>query len=225
VPNDQEFKKLLSEIHVLRPPKHQLATFGTTTLNYVVLSPLLEATPCRLRRGEIVAQKPRIVTPAALRKRFEGFGEDEAALGEMMDKLYGSSLKALEYVFKNNLKESTLEHTPVNELRQRVSDAIEKEDVPRTAFLQAPDRAWSLAVMKFIVDMSLRSFPTHVRELDERGLFDPAGREMARQRGAIEALFRDARSYPSARDKLGETLKASGLFSEYEDRFFALFAR
>jgi hypothetical protein len=122
------------------------------------------------------------------------------------------------------LKETTIEHGSLLELTGRIGDAMIKEDRPRQALIEAPDRIWSLAIMKFIVDMSLRSFPAQVQELEERGLFDPAGRDRARHKREIETLFREAKGSPAARQRLGETLKAWGLFSEYEDRFFSLFS-
>jgi hypothetical protein len=208
---------------ILRPPKHAIATFGTTTLRYVLLSGVPgEPDYCRLREGEVTAQRPKILTPEFWKNRYEGFGEASEELREEFEKVYGEALKGLEYGFKNDLKTTSLEHASLPEVTDRTKKAIELEDAPRTALLEGPDAHWSLSVMKFIVDTSLRSFPSNVRELDERGLFNPEKRRQDREYFEIEKLFQRAQADRTQIPKLAEMLKQAGRFADYEDRFFAL---
>lgn len=217
------FLNAMNRTKILRPPRHTLATFGTTLLNYVLLSPLLESeSQCRLREGRVTAHRPQIITPDLWKKRFEGFGDDNEKYEGVMDQLFGEKLRGLEYTFKNELDKTTLESAPLPEVADRARSVMERDNAPRTALLQGPDAAWGLSVMKFIVDMSMRSFPVNLRELDEHDAFDPGKRVEARTRHHIEGLFREASANPALIKKLGETLKEAGLFSEYEDRFFAL---
>jgi len=211
---------------ILRAPKHTLATFGTTTLRYVLLSGVPgEPDYCRLREGEVTAQRPKILTPEFWKNRFQGFGEESDALREEFEKVYGEALKGLEYGFRNDLKTTSLEHAPLPEVADRTQKAIEKEDAPRTALLEGPDTHWSLSVLKFIVDTSMRSFPANVQELDERGLFNPEKRRLDREHFEIENLFQQALADRSQIPKLAERLKQTGHFADYEDRFFALLRR
>jgi len=115
-----------------------------------------------------------------------------------------------------------MEHASLLEVADRTQKTMEREDAPRTALLEGPDAQWSLSVMKFIVDVSLRSFPANVRELDERGLFNPEKRRDERERFEIEKLFQQAQADRTVIPRLGERLKQAGLFGDYEDRFFAL---
>lgn len=221
--NDAFLREILQSTKIIRPPKHMLATFGPTTLRYVLLSDLPQQPGyCRLREGEVVAQRPAIMHPEALKKHFEGFGEDAAEFEEQFARHYGDSLRGLEYTFRNELRSTSLEHAPLPEVTERALKVMAEEDAARMALLEGPDARWSLSIMKFILDMSLRSFPGNVRELDERGLFDPARRQEMAWRQSIETLFRQAQNDPSMIQRLGQTLKESGLFTEYEDRFFAL---
>ena len=139
-----------------------------------------------------------------------------------MEKLYGETLKSLEYSFRNDLKNTSLEHATLPEMSDRTQKRLEQEDAPRTALLEGPDAQWPLAIMKFIVDTSLRSFPANVRELDERGLFNPEKRHDNQQRFEIEKLFQQAQTDRTRISALAERLKQTGLFADYEDRFFAL---
>jgi len=217
------FQDALRQTRILRPPKHTLATFGATTMRYVLLS-RLPAMPeaCRRREGEVSAQRPAILTPEFWRERFEGFGDETRTYRGQIDRHYGDSLRALEYTFHNELKSSSLEHAPFDQLAERAHKIMEEENAPRTALLSGPDQHWPLSVMKFAIETSLRSFPSNVRELDERGLFNPDERRHSLQRAHIEALFKQAARDPSQIKALGETLRREGLFAEYEDRFFSL---
>jgi hypothetical protein len=219
----RSIQTMLERIQLIHSPRSDLATFGATTIDYFLASAVPgETARCHLRQGQVTAQKPAILTPERWRERFEGFGDDQEAFGRAMDAHYGASLRGLEYQFRNNLRSTSVEHASLPELIARVQKTVTDDNVKRTALLQAPEAAWSLAVMKLIVDVSLRSFPGNVRELDERGFFDPAGRERSRQRHHIEQLFVRARADVSLRSTLAETLRGYGLFSEYEDRFFSL---
>jgi len=214
---------VMNRTQILRPPKHTLATFGSTTLNYVLISEIPNTeNQCRLREGRVTAQRPRIITPDLWRKRFEGFGEETEIYKGLMDQMFGESLRALEYTFKNDLDKTSVETTSVKELTQRTMDVMNRQSTPRTALLQGPDAAWGLSVMKFIVEMSLRSFPVNLRELEEHDSFDPQKRLQAQMRRRVEVLFKEAASNPEALKALGQTLRETGLFPEYEDRFFSL---
>jgi len=221
--NNMFLTEALRRTRILKPPRHAIATFGTTTLRYVLLS-LVPNQPdcCRLREGEVTAARPKILTPEFWKNRFEGFGEDVRAYHEEMEKTYGEALRGLEYSFRNDLKTTSLEHSALPEVADRTRKVMEQEDAPRTALLEGPDTPWALSIMKFIVDTSLRSFPFNVRELDERGLFDPRKRQEIRERFEIEKLFQEAQRDRMKVPVLAERLKQAGVFADYEDRFFAL---
>jgi len=223
VQNNGPFLQALKSTRILKPPKHAIATFGTTTLRYILLSDVPgEPASCRLRQGEVTAQRPQIMTPDFWKKRFEGFGEEAEAFGEQMEKVFGDALKGLEYSFRNDLKTTSLEHASLSDVAERTQKVIEAEDAPRTALLVGPDAHWSFSVMKLIVDISMRSFPANVRELDDRGFFNPEKKRDERTRFEIEKLFEQARTNRTQIPKLAERLKQTDLFADYEDRFFAL---
>jgi len=219
----KDLHQAMAAIQILRPPKNHLATFGATTLNYVLLSvPDDEPQTCRVRQGSVTAERPQILTPDSWKERFDGFGEDASSYAEQMNRQYGARLRALEYRFRNELQSTTLEHAPLAELIARVQTQMDRDNAPRTGLMQSPDKHWSLGVMKFIVDMTLVSFPGNVQELQERGMFDPAQPRETQTRRQIEQLFMQATRDKSHINILGEALRSAGLFTEYEDRFFAL---
>src|SRR5689334_16174960 len=101
-------KQALENTKIVRPPRHSLATFGTTILHYVLISEVPEYPGgCRLREGDVTAQRPQIVTPEMWQKRFEGFGEDQDVYRDQLERFYGEALRGLEYTFRNELHTSS----------------------------------------------------------------------------------------------------------------------
>ena len=224
--NDSFFMNALQQTRILKPPKHAIATFGTTTLRYVLLSVVPDQPDhCRLREGEVAAQRPKILAPEFWKNRFEGFGEKSEAYQQELENHFGEHVKSLEYSFRNDLKNTSLEHATLPVVIDRTRQVMEAEDAPRTALIEGPDAQWSLSVMKFIVETSLRSFSANVQELDERGLFNPEKHRDMRERFEIEKLFSAGAGRPAHISMLAERLKRTGLFADYEDRFFGLMKR
>src|SRR5437879_201979 len=123
--NDAFLLQALRHTKILKPPKHTIATFGTTTLRYILLS-IVPGDPasCRLRQGEVTAQRPQILTPGFWKNRFQGFGDEAEQFREGIEKTYGDNLKGLEYSFRNDLKTTSLEHAPLPEVADRARRTI-----------------------------------------------------------------------------------------------------
>ncbi|MDD5628574.1 MAG: hypothetical protein PHU21_05890, partial [Elusimicrobia bacterium] len=218
------FRKLLGQIKVLRAPSHALATFGATRLTYHLVSPVEELKDrTRLRRGTVLSDKPKIITPDACAKRFQGFGRQAPEFARWLTPAYRDLLRALEYNFKNQDLRTRVLAGPPQDVAGRIIADLERREAGDEAVIGCPDAAWGLALMKFTLDHTARSFPLQVRDLERRGLFDPSGKEADRRRKEIERLFAAAREDRAALDQLGRKLREYGLFEEYEDRFLAFF--
>lgn len=216
--------KFLKQTRLLRPPTHRLSTFGATRIEYHLVSPVEDLPErTRLREGWVVSEKPAILTPEALRDRFEGFGEDAKEFSDWLTGRYRDLLRALEYRFKNQGLRTRVVHRSPASAAQAIREDVDTRSVDAAAVIECPDAAWSLALMKFTLDEASRSFPTNLRDLERRGLFDADSGEDRRRRVEVEALFDQARTDPSARAELGRRLKAYDLLGEYEDRFLSLF--
>ena len=217
-------RKFISETKLLRPPKKTLSTFGSTRIQYHLISPV-DALPnrTRLREGWVVSERPKILTAETLRDRFEGFGKDAPKFADWLDAQYQDLLRALEYRFKNQeLKTRVLAKKP-QAAAARILKDIDDRGMPQAAVITCPDAAWSLALMSFTLEEAARSYPTNVRDLDNHGMFDPGSNEARRRRNEVERLFAPARRDANARSALGAKLREYGLFEKYEDRFLSLF--
>jgi hypothetical protein len=220
----QKMKKLLQQIQVVRAPKHRLATFGVSRIEYKLVTDVSGmGDRCRLRSGVVTAEKPSLITPQTLQDRFSGFGDDSKELSDLMTKQYGLAFMGLEYQFRNEPISTRVElSAPDAFMSHLVSDFDRATANFNSTLIRGGDKFWELSVMKFIVEETLASFSSNVQELKERGFLDGENRQEARQRREIEHLFAVAKKDRGAISALGKKLKDYGLFDEYQDAFFRL---
>ncbi len=215
----------LKRTRIIEAPKSTLATFGATHIEYHLISPIDNLKDkTRLRQGEVVSSKPQIITPQSLSERFEGFGPESDEFASWLKSSYGEFLRALEYQFQNKGFSAQVISESPKEVATRIQLDIQSRKLSNQAVISCPDAAWSLALMKFTLDESARSFPVHLRDMERRGMFNPEKFQEDRHRREIESLFEKAASG----DKdilpvLGTKLKDYGLFPEYEDRYLSFF--
>ncbi|MDE2292057.1 MAG: hypothetical protein KGL53_08235 [Elusimicrobia bacterium] len=215
----------LRETTIVRAPKHLLSTFGATRIDYHLVSPIEGlAGKTRLREGQVLSEKPQILTAEALRERFEGFGPEGEQFREFIDARYGDVLRSLEYRFRNADPRTTLLSSDPRDAAERIKQDVDARDVAQAAVIACPDPAWPLALMSFTLEEAKRSFPSNVRDLETRGRFDPDSGAGRRRRAEVEAMFERAARDSGARSLLGAKLREYGLFEEYEDRFLGLFS-
>lgn len=215
----------LRQIQVLRFPRHRLATFGSSEISYQLVT-AVSAMPAmaKVRSGRVIAERPQILTPTAYAERFKGFGEDEAAYERFLKDNFTESFRGLEYNFRNDLMSTEPHHQDAREIAKNIRKDLDARDVGRGAVILAPEATWGFALMKFILEETSQSFAVNLRELEERGLFNPEAPEERRRR-EVEACFRRAEADPSLVNSLAELLNRYRLFNDYQDRFFQLVKR
>src|SRR5919205_2554946 len=72
-----DFDYALENTRVILAPDRQIATFGSTSFNFYLISELMDrVNQVRIRSGEIQAERPQILTPEHYcRLLLEGFGD------------------------------------------------------------------------------------------------------------------------------------------------------
>ena len=109
----------------------------------------------------------------------------------------------------------------MSKTRKHILDMLLSENEKKTdvAILLAPERNWSLSLLKLAFEVVNNSYRTNVVDLQERGYFRS---EQERQNSEIELLFEEAALHKEVISELGEKLQEFNLFEQYEDRFFML---
>ncbi len=220
-----DFWYAVNNTQVLLMPKHSLETFGTTVLNYHLVSELMDtANTTRVREGRIQASKPTIITPGAYSNTvLEGFGDEAREYVEWL-KSHEQQLRILEYGYhlkKDNYNEHIISENP-DAVAERVRESVEQKSDPLSAVVYGVDDPWDVCLVKLFWEVIQQSAPVNVREMERHDMFHLQKHPLQRIRKEIENDFVAAARNPDLIKNLAKKLREHNLFEEYEDRFFAL---
>jgi len=168
-----DFDYAIENTQVILAPERQIATFGTTSFRFYLISELMDRVDqVRIRDGKIHAERPQILTPEHFsRLLLEGFGEKAQRYADQLRE-YARNIAVLRYGFqfrKTNVTEETIRDSVdavITRTKRRVEDAQE----PLSAVIQGVDDAWEVCLLKFTIDMIERSAGRNLGDFRKRGL-------------------------------------------------------
>ncbi len=224
-PDSFDFWYAVNNTDVKLMPSRHLETFGTTILNYHLITELMDSVDqIRIREGRLEAGRPQIITPDAYSQTaLEGFGDEARQYVEWL-KEHEQDIRILQYGYKLK-QESFSEHIVTDSLEpvvERVKEAVEASGDPMSAVLVGVDDPWDVCLVRLFWEVIQKSALVNIREMQKQNLFDNDQGVPRGVRNDIEAAFKAANQDPSRIQALGAKLHALGLFDEYEDRFFSL---
>jgi len=228
--DDGRIKEAVSQTQVLRSPRQTLATFGTTVINYYLLtepiySETMNSEETVIREEKVSSERPRVVTPHYL-TRLEGFGESAKQYLDMVIKQYGLHMPGLYYNYKNEPKDLLIVSDKMEVVVGRLNEKIDKDKDNLAAIIKGVDELWDVSLLKFISEMTHGSLKSNVAEMNSMGLLgiDASGIPMeARYR--IEMMFMDVARGDREPHELKDELDKWGIFPQYEDRFLSMFRK
>jgi len=228
--DDERIRDAVVQTQVLRLPKQTLATFGTTVINYYLLtepiySEMVKGEETVVREGRVSSERPRVVTPYYLTK-LEGFGESARRYLDMVIQQYGLHMPGLYYNYKNEARDLLIVSDKMEVVVGRLNDKIDKDKDNLAAIIRGVDDMWDVSLLKFISEMTQGSLRNNVAEMNSMGLLgvDSAGvPQEARYR--IEMMFMDVARGDREPHELKEELDRWGVYPQYEDRFLAMFRK
>jgi len=230
--NDEMIREAVRHTEIVRLPKQNLATFGTTNIYYyLVTEPAYaelvnnDVAETVVREGRVIAEKPKIVTPYYL-SRLEGFSTEARRYFETMFETSGSHAPGLLYSYRNEPKELTIVSEDLLSVLEKLNAKVDERGDPLTSIIKGEDELWDVSLLKFIYEMTVRSLQGNLQQMGARGLLNvDTGGIPADARVRINELFGRVASGESEPCDLKEELDRWGLFEEYQDRFFALFRK
>ncbi len=209
---------------VLMPGRH-LETFGSTVLNYRLISEMMDTvSQIRVREGRIQAHQPHIITPEAYSETvLEGFGEQAEQYVNWL-KQHERDIRILQYGYTLK-QEAFSEHVITDNIQnvvERIKGEVEAGGDRLTAVVQGVDDPWDVCLVKLFWEVIRQSASSNIRDLQRRRMFEDDGGVPRGVRTEIEAAFTAAAKDSSLIEALAQTLQRYNLFEEYEDRFFSL---
>lgn len=229
--DDERIAYAVKHTEILRPPKQSLATFGSTSVYYyLVTEPVYtelvkNAAETVIREGRVIAQRPRIVTPYYL-SQLEGFSPDAKRYFEMLLRAHGPDAPGLFYTYKNEPKELNIVSDNLLSVVNKLNTEIDKRGDPLTSIIRGQDELWDVSLIKFIYEVTRSSVQDNLLQMEARGLLDmDASGVPSDARARIEELFKRISRGENEPRELKAELDRWSLFDEYEDRFLTLFKK
>ncbi len=229
-PEDDRLARAIEQTLVVRAPRQALATFGTTSVRYyLVTEPAFRDLPGAssepesvIREGTVHADRPRVVTPYYL-SRHEGFGDHAQEYLDYLFREYGPDSPGLLYTYKNEAMETSIVTGSPDEVAARVGERLDREQRSLEAVVRGVDELWDVSLMKFIYEFTNESARSNVNDLRQHGLLGVEDGVPREARHRIERLLGLAQEGSVDPSEVHAELERWGLFDEYQDRFLNLF--
>ncbi len=171
--NRDSFDYAIENTQVILAPERQIATFGSTSFRFYLISELMDrVNQVRVRDGRIHADRPQILTPEHFtRLLLDGFGEKaERYIDQLREQ--ARNIAVLRYGFqfrKTDVTERTFRDS-VETVIARTKSEVEDMQEPLSAVIQGVDDAWEVCLLKFTIDMIERSSDRNIGDFRKRGL-------------------------------------------------------
>ena len=218
---DERIKYALEHTELVRRPRQTLAAFGNSAIEYYVIAELASNISV-VRDGKVTAERPRIVTPSYL-VNTEGFSTQARRYIDMMA-MESPNDPGIIYRYKNELRNMDVVSEPIDGVVNRLNALLDEQDNPLSIIIKGVEELWDVSLLMFIFDLTRKSIQSNIVEFQRKGLFDVDNSGLPKDaRDYIEHLFEQARQDRSRTPELAAELNRWRVFSEYEDRFFALF--
>ena len=168
-----DFDYAIENTQVILAPERQIATFGSTSFNFYLISELMDRVDqVRVRNGKIHAERPQILTPEHYcRLLLEGFGEKAQRYVDQLRE-HARNVAVLRYGFqfrKTDVSEQTMRDS-IDAVINRTKRRVESENEPLSAVIQGVDDAWEVCLLKFTIDLIERSSGENLGDFRKRGL-------------------------------------------------------
>ena len=159
------------KVKILLSPSHELETFGSTLVNYHLISELDDYPgKVRIREGRLEAHQPLVIAPHFSEVTMEGFGDEARAYVEFL-KATEESLRILRYGY--HLKSDNFSEQIVTDslaaVTERVKAAVKASNDSFAAVLQGVDDPWDVALVVLWRHEVERSAGRNIKELNEKG--------------------------------------------------------
>lgn len=231
--NPQEIRAIVENTRIVRPPKQLLATFGTTVIEYfVVTEPSFVGLPGTendapesvVRTGKVTAARPQIVTPMYLMNFFQGF-EHGQEFARSLRSIYGADAAGLMYTYRQDPGDTSVVADGPDIVAERIGEQLNRDGNHLAVVIRGIDQFWDVSLAHFIYVLTSGSAPVHASEMASRGMLAPDRGVPRATRERIDAMFGAVLAGELDGRELKAELDRWGLFDEYEDRFLDLYRR
>ncbi len=220
---DDKIKYAMEHTELIRSPRQELATFGSSIIDYYVVTELV-GNASVVRDGKVIAERPRIVTPSYL-VNVEGFSNQAKRYIATMAQEHPDE-PGVFYRYKNEPKGMNIVSEPIKQVINKLRSQMEEQHNSLSTIIKGVEELWDVSLIMFISELTKKSVGTNIAEFYGRGFLDMDASGVPQgARNHIEELFEQVSRDSFRAPELLVELNRWGLFAEYQDRFFALFRK
>jgi hypothetical protein len=170
---EDDFHYAIENTQVILAPERQIATFGSTSFRFYLISELMDRVDeVRVRDGRIHAERPQILTPEHYcRLLLEGFGEKaERYIEQLRERTKQMAILRYGFQFrKTDVTERTTRES-IASVIDRTKSRVAQSQEPLSAVIQGVDDAWEVCLLKFTIDLIERSSGGNMGDFRRRGM-------------------------------------------------------
>ncbi len=171
--SDDDFQYAAENTQVILAPEQQIATFGSTSFRFYLISELMDqVNEVRVRDGRIHAERPQIMTPDHYaRLLLEGFGDKaQRYVDQLRERMQRIAVVRYGFQFrKTDVTENTYRES-LDSVVERTKARVQNSGEPLSAVIQGVDDAWEVCLLKFTIDLIERSSGGNLGDFKRRGM-------------------------------------------------------
>ncbi len=171
--NKDNFDYAIENTQVILAPQRQIATFGSTSFHFYLISELMDrVNEVRVRNGKIHADRPQILTPEHFsRLLLEGFGDKaQRYVDQLREQARNFAVLRYGFQFRKTDVTERMFRDPLDAVIARTKSQVEDMEEPLSAIIQGVDDAWEVCLLKFTIDLIERSSGGNIGDFRKRGL-------------------------------------------------------
>ncbi len=171
--SEDDFQYAAENTQVILAPEQQIATFGSTSFRFYLISELMDqVNEVRVRDGRIHAERPQIVTPEHYaRLLLDGFGEKAQRYADQLrERMRNAAVLRYGFQFRKSEVTENRVFDSVEAVIARTKQKVETAEEPLSAIIQGVDDAWEVCLLKFTIDLIESSAGGNVGDFRRRGL-------------------------------------------------------
>src|SRR5256885_10073033 len=171
--NKDNFDYAIENTQVILAPQSQIATFGSTSFHFYLVSELMDrVNEVRVRDGKIHADRPQILTPEHFsRLLLEGFGDKaQRYVDQLREQARNFAVLRYGFQFRKTDVTERMFRDPLDAVIARTKSQVEDMEEPLSAIIQGVDDAWEVCLLKFTIDLIERSSDGNIGDFRKRGL-------------------------------------------------------
>src|SRR2546429_8534196 len=135
---EDDFQYAIENTQVILAPEQKIATFGTTSFRFYLISELMaRANEVRVRDGKIHADRPQILTPEHFsRLLLEGFGEKaERYIEQLREHAHNTAVLRYGFQFRKTDVTEKMFRDPIESVIARTKSHVDHPEDPLSGIL------------------------------------------------------------------------------------------